>query len=89
MSTNEIKKIFYRFLREENAFTFYFKNLSEDYRDASNEKLYHMVLHHPTELINYAFSWSNTPQGHSFWNRLNDKWKDVYGKASHFYQTKY
>ena len=27
------------------------------------------------ELINYAFCWQDTPQGHSFWQRLSDAWK--------------
>lgn len=87
MNTEEIKKIFYRFLREENAFTFYFKNLSKDYEDESNEQLYYMILHHPTELINYAFTWRNTPQGQGFWEDLHAKWKIIYNKAAHSFQT--
>lgn len=87
MNKEEIKKIFYRFLREESAFTFYFKNLSKDYEDESNEELYYMILHHPTELIKYAFTWRNTPQGQDFWERLHDEWKIIYRKANHFYQT--
>ena len=87
MNTEEIKKIFYRFLREEGAFTYYFKNLDNDYRDESNRELYDMICKYPTEIINYAFTWRNTPQGQEFWERLHDEWKIIYRKAMHFYQT--
>ena len=29
-------------------------------------------------LINYAFTWYNTREGHDFWCKLNDKWKDFF-----------
>lgn len=28
------------------------------------------------QLINYAFCWSDTPQGHNYWENLNDLWVD-------------
>ena len=27
-----------------------------------------------TQLINYAFCWSETPQGHNYWENLSVKW---------------
>lgn len=27
-------------------------------------------------LINYAFSWRNSPQGHEYWDDLNRQWVD-------------
>lgn len=27
------------------------------------------------EFINYAFTWTDTPQGHYFWEGLSEKWK--------------
>lgn len=26
------------------------------------------------ELVNYAFTWSETPENHTFWNRINNEW---------------
>ena len=29
-----------------------------------------------TQLINYAFCWSETPQGHNYWEGLSVKWEN-------------
>lgn len=32
--------------------------------------------HYFTQLINYAFCWSETSQGHKYWEGLNAKWEN-------------
>jgi hypothetical protein len=27
-------------------------------------------------LIDYSFNWTITPEGHKFWSKLNDKWRN-------------
>jgi hypothetical protein len=34
------------------------------------------------QLINYAFTWRNTKEGHCFWSNLSTKW-------THLFRTKY
>jgi hypothetical protein len=29
------------------------------------------------ELINYAFHWSSTPEGHAYWEKLDNKWRRI------------
>ena len=38
-----------------------------------------------TQLINYAFYWRDTQQGHNYWKELNSLWKDEVIK---FFQNK-
>jgi len=88
MNEEIIKKIFYRFLKEEGAFIYYFKNLYEDCENCSDielKKFREVMCHYPIELINYAFSWIKTPQGHHFWSSINNKWKVIYMKAKSYY----
>ena len=30
------------------------------------------------ELINYAFNWSRTDEGHDFWSDINNKWRTTF-----------
>jgi len=39
-----------------------------------------------TQLINYAFCWIDTPQGHKYWENLNNLWKD---EVLNFIRIKY
>lgn len=36
---------------------------------------YHKVM--GTERIDSAFTWSNTPEGHTKWQRLNEEWNEL------------
>ena len=88
MNEEIIKKIFYRFLKEEGVFTYYFKNLYEVCENCSDievKKLRNIMCRYPMELINYAFMWRETPQGHHFWSFINNKWKIIYMKAKSYY----
>ena len=49
-----ITKIFYRFLKEENAFTIYFKNLYGKYGRKSYLVLFGLLRECPEELINFS-----------------------------------
>lgn len=31
-----------------------------------------------SEWLNHCFTWSDTPEGQSFWSNLNDKWQSMY-----------
>lgn len=34
-----------------------------------------LVMNDPKDYIDGAFWWHDTPQGHDFWEKLNEKWK--------------
>ena len=79
---------FAKFLKENHVFIQYRMNIGRNVVqkkplgccNAFKEKI---ILHYninkslSLNLINYAFTWSETSQGHFFWSRLNNKWKKV------------
>ena len=36
----------------------------------------------PVDWINAAFRWTNTREGHDFWDKLDDAWRDECGSGS-------
>ena len=84
MDERAIIKIFYRFLKEGDVFSLYFKNLYRQRGCSLNEKLYDIVGECPEGLINYAFNWSTTPQGHEFWETIHSQWVDIYSRAASY-----
>ena len=42
--------------------------------------IYKMNYERCRELINYAFSWSDTPEKHNFWSNLSSEWADIFSK---------
>ena len=74
-------KRFKRFLKEENVYPQYRRNLlnSKHKYVIFNLKYKHDVYSFFCEssiegLINHAFCWAETKEGHDFWNKLNIKW---------------
>ncbi len=48
-----------------------------------NFRTYFKELTDKSQLINFAFSWITTPQGHAFWENRNKEWKTLYNKILH------
>ena len=83
---------FAKFLKENHVFIQYRMNIGRytlqkkplEWCSAFKEKI---ILHYAKRgyinkelslnLINYAFAWSETSQGHFFWSKLDKKWKKV------------
>jgi len=42
--------------------------------------IYKMNYERCRELINYAFTWSETLEGHNFWHALSSEWADMFSK---------
>lgn len=84
MDERTIIKIFYRFLKEEGIFSLYFKNLYRQRGCSLNEKVCYIVRECPEGLINYAFNWSTTPQGHEFWETIHSQWVYIYSRAASY-----
>lgn len=67
-----------RFLKEKGIYGEFSKNFREQFLIRKKWLLtiggdYWDVVE--GELINYAFSWRDTKQGHEFWERVSDEWK--------------
>ena len=42
--------------------------------------IYKMNYERCRELINYAFSWADTPETHNFWSVLSSEWASIFSK---------
>lgn len=81
-----ILPFFIRFLKKEHSLGRYMKNLNSnngyDLRmwyyensDVSHFLIKDIYVNKGYNLINRAFRWDETEEGHAFWQGLNDKWK--------------
>ena len=68
---NNAVKIFRQFLRQRNAWEPYVihtrKNVMRPFYP-------NVQRSSPTTFLNCAFAWSYTPQGHNYWQQINDEW---------------
>jgi hypothetical protein len=77
MKPQKIKRLT-RFLKEKGLYGEFSKNFREQFLIRKKWLLtiggdYCDVVE--SELINYAFSWIDTKQGHEFWENVSDEWK--------------
>lgn len=85
-----IRKKFYRFLKENGVYRAFINEFNtpgqrnlrcywlKDYQPtlqlfSLNE--YCNNIREKKEIVNYAFSWSDTKQGHDFWSYISEDWK--------------
>ena len=61
--------VFEQFLMEHNVLQNYKTNITRE--NISFENIINFPL---SELINYAFTWADTNEGHAFWRGLDDLW---------------
>jgi hypothetical protein len=67
----EAKKVFYGWLQQQGALNEYKKALEVWSAIHAREYDDGQVL---SQFINASFTWSLTPQGHTYWARLHKKW---------------
>lgn len=41
------------------------------------ERLCELSKKHLYEIIDYGFTWSDTPEGHDHWSFINNNWQDI------------
>ena len=80
-----MEKKFFRFLKEKGVFQLYIDNINEQHPGLDYifwEKMWkNEVLSEENkciEGIDYAFCWADTKQGHDFWSKIDDEWKDKF-----------
>lgn len=69
---HEHKRIFYSFLKANNALKQFKINCR--YRGRDLEWLT-SSFYYIEEVIDYAFYWAEQPEGAEFWRSLNEKWR--------------
>lgn len=88
----EVIRHFLKFLKENGAYQMYKANIMKDvnrnnyvgftygiqlkilYNPSGDKRKFTIYL--AEELINYAFCWAETSQGHDFWSYLSSKWHE-------------
>lgn len=84
----KVLPLFIRFLKKENYLDKYMKNLNSKngralrYWYYQNDDICNFInldldFCGGYNLLNRAFRWNETEEGHSFWKNLNDKWKNI------------
>ena len=69
-------QLFYRFLKQENVFHLFVKNISnKETRLYSVNNIKEYINNtNKRDLICYAFQWRATNEGHYFWFQINQRW---------------
>ena len=79
------RKKFFRFLKEKGVFQLYIDNINEQHPGL--DYIFCVILwknevlseeNKCIEGIDYAFCWADTKQGHDFWSKIDDEWKDKF-----------
>lgn len=83
---NYKKRLFIRFLKENNIYAPYRKNFGLEYTKMWNKDGYKRIIEenldyysvtHPRLYIDNAFTWSRTIEKHDFWMIFSHKWKKL------------
>lgn len=76
MTDYEIEEQFILFLEKNNCKDKYFKNNESCYAFDKYKILLESKLY--VSLILDSFSWISSPEGHEYWEKLNNKWIGIY-----------
>lgn len=84
-----IKQLFAQFLKNNKATKYYKINLikrkltlytKDDVKTYINpleiSPVDCWIKYTPSEMINNAFQWANTPQGYKYWDKLDKQWRE-------------
>jgi hypothetical protein len=69
----EHKRIFYSFLKANNALKQFKRNCR--YRGREMPWLTSPSQYYIEDIMDYAFYWAEQPEGAPFWRSLNEKWR--------------
>ena len=72
------KRIFFAFLKDNNAYNGFIINLTKRFKGDKNKILSYVRDTPMPSLIARAFSWENTKEQFDFWDGLNLKWLKFY-----------
>ena len=73
---NKSKRLFFSFLRKHNALKAYKKNFKNYRGDLSFNDVF-SSNRLPSDYIIDAFLWRPTPEGYTYWEHLDQLWRDI------------
>ena len=75
LSINEVRKrAFRKFLYDNDVLEEWYKNT----RELSSKEMIKNILNNiDLNAIISAFTWTRSPEGRDFWDKLSNKWEDV------------
>ena len=73
----DLEKAFIQFLKSKRVLTRFKKNLKPR---RTFKKFINSCSALPEKWIQMGFIWASTPEGHLFWQKLNDEWVDFLRK---------
>ena len=79
--THKQKRIFFNWLKKHNALEAYKRNRFVFMREYKRHGWTHPYKYAHIEVfdaLGLAFSWSNTPEGHRYWNYLDEIWESEF-----------
>ena len=81
MTDKELIHMFIKFLAENAVLFQFYSNLATHGKDNKNTipKLITFSQHNKLTLIDNAFTWWKTKEGHAFWAHLRDNWQNYKG----------
>lgn len=72
---HEIKDLFVDFLLENNCYSQAQTNFMEQLH-ITIEEYVESFDNEYIELLNYSFSWIDSPEGYGYWNNIDDLWRE-------------
>ena len=79
--THRQKRIFFDWLKKHNALERYKHNrfvFIREYKRHGWTRSYNYTFIKVFDALSLAFSWINTPEGHGYWNHLDNIWSEEY-----------
>ena len=70
------KQLFIKFLKDNNIYEQFMFNFNkrEEHRNNAIPKNQFFSKTKRKQYINYAFTWSHTKEGWTYWNKFHEKW---------------
>lgn len=80
MERLEAINLFKNFLKENNIDFDDFLSLNKYFYSEGNAYLLFEYIDNPSQFINYSILWDKTQQGHKYWQKLHEKWNELYNR---------
>ena len=74
-----MKEQFIEFLKENEAYRDYIKNL-KNHRGLTLDEYFNRRCADEESVLMDAFVWAETKEGYEYWKNLNKKWEEHHGK---------
>ena len=77
-------QLFYKFLKDNNIFYLYFKNIRiREYKHWMIENVNNVNNMVALNLFTRAFEWESTKEGFGFWEKINCQWETILYRYFH------